>query len=418
MRNWVVGLVIAFTAPAVPAFTANTVVIHVDDDAAAGGDGSGRFPYNNLPDAVAAARALSQTVVIKIEPGDYPLAAPLVIDRSLELRGSTEQVNRDDDPWPTGEVVPDTETRVFATSAIGSQPLIQVGHGDGTVLNDVRIRGLVFEGTATGIEVRLIRVQGYWVADNVFRAPATFAFVSVASTGQLTRNHFSGVGTGAIFNGGYFESPSSVVATGNRAVSNTIGGILLNGASIDIPELGDELHAIVQDNDLSDNVGNQGFGLRLFVIRRDPNAMGNSQSSARMDARAQGNRISGNRIGVMIDAGFPYRLFQGACDPRVYSGAIDLEFVGNTVTDSLVTPALITLTRNLAALNPSMLPQFQYLHDATFVISDRDGTLENAWIDHPATDPFIGACPGDPTHESLGNVLIYNGAVLPNSRNF
>jgi hypothetical protein len=57
----------------------------VGDDAPGGGDGSGRSPYNNLPDAVAAARVLSQTVVIKVEPGDYPLAAPLVIDTSLEF---------------------------------------------------------------------------------------------------------------------------------------------------------------------------------------------------------------------------------------------------------------------------------------------------------------------------------------------
>jgi hypothetical protein len=147
MRSWVVALVVTFTAVAVPVFTAKPVTIHVDDDAAAGGDGSGRFPYNNLPGAVAAARAFSQAVVIRVAPGDYPLAAPLVLDRSLELRGSTEQVDRDDDRWPSGEVVPDTETRVFATSAIGSQPLVQVGHVDGTVLNDVSIRGLVFEGT-------------------------------------------------------------------------------------------------------------------------------------------------------------------------------------------------------------------------------------------------------------------------------
>jgi len=40
----------------------------------------------------------------------------------------------------------------------------------------------------------------------------------------------------------------------------------LNGASINIPELGDELNAIVRDNDLSENIGNQGFGLRVFIL--------------------------------------------------------------------------------------------------------------------------------------------------------
>jgi len=45
-------------------------------------------------------------------------------------------------------------------------------------------------------------------------------------------------------------------------------------------------------------------------------------------------------------------------------------------------------------------------------------TLAEAWIDHAETDPFIGPCPADATNESLGNVLIYNGARLPNGRNF
>jgi hypothetical protein len=33
------------------------------------------------------------------------------------------------------------------------------------------------------------------------------------------------------------------------------------------------------------------------------------------------------------------------------------------------------------------------------------------------SDPFLGACPADATNETLGNVLIYNGVVLPNGRN-
>jgi hypothetical protein len=108
----------------------------------------------------------------------------------------------------------------------------------------------------------------------------------------------------------------------------------------------------------------------------------------------------------------------GVCDPRVFSGAIDLELAGNTVTGSLVTPALVTFGRSLAALDPSILPLWQYLHGTTFDISDRDGTLADAWIDHPSTDPYVGPCPADTTHESLGNNLNYNGTALPNGRNF
>ena len=425
MRDRMAVIVVAALTGLAPAFVSEAVaapqkptVIHVDDGAAVGGNGSGKRPYNNLPDAVAAARASSTQVVIKVEPGDYPLSSPLVLDFPVELRGSNEAVVVPDDPWPTGSIVAGTETRVFATAAMGSQPLIKIGRSDATVLTGVSISGFTFQGSSAAQEIVLTRVQRYQVADNVFRAPANFAFQSIASSGELTANHFSGVGTAAIFNGGYPESPSKIVASGNRAVGNNLGGILLNGASIDIPELGDHLQAVVRNNDLSNNTGNQGFGLRVFILRRDLGEPGDTQSEAHIDAVIRDNRLVANRIGVMVDAGFPYRSVAGVCDARMYSGTINLDLFGNTLNSSQVSPALITFTRFNAALSPSLLPLWQYLHGATFEISDMDGTLASARIDHPATDPFVGPCPGDETHEPLDNTLIYNGVTLPNGRNF
>ena len=98
-----------------------TVILHVDDGAAPGGTGSGMAPFNNLPDAVATARILGAGVVVNVEPGNYPLVSPLVIDFPLVLRGSTEQVVDVDDPWPTGSVVPGTQTRVFAAAPMGAR---------------------------------------------------------------------------------------------------------------------------------------------------------------------------------------------------------------------------------------------------------------------------------------------------------
>jgi hypothetical protein len=372
---------------------------------------------SNLPEALAAARAAAGAVVVKVEPGDYPLAETLLIDRSIELRGSTEQVDSDD-LWPTGEVRTGTLTRVFSTNP-ALVNMIVVGRSDLTVLRDVTITGFVFQASATTISVLLTRVQGFWVADNVFRAPASFGMQSVASSGHVTANHFSGVGTGAIFTGGFAASPSNIVFTGNRSVRNTLGGVLLNGASIRIPELGDRLDAVVRDNDLSENTGAvEGFGLRIFILRRDLGAPGDTQSAANVKALVQSNRIDGNRLGVVIDAGFPYRQVGGVCDSRVYSGTMDLSFVGNTLTGSRLTPALVTFTRNASALNPAVLPSWQYLHSSTYSISDIDGALAGAWIDNPAADPFLGPCPGDLSNETLGNVLIYNGNVVPYGKNF
>ena len=421
MHTRVWTLWIAFAVLAFPiCMAADDVVIHVDDDAAPGGDGSGRSPYKNLPEAVAAARAASGEVLIKVKPGAYALSETLVIDRSLQLRGSTKQVDSDD-AWPSGESTAGTEARVYSINPSLAQ-LIVVGRPDASVLENVTIRGFVIVGPAPGIgvSVRVNRTQGFWIADNVFRGPAGFAFQSTASSGRVTGNHFSGVGTGAVFTGGYPESPSNVVATGNRSVRNNLGGMVLNGASVDIPELGDLLNAVVRDNDLSDNTANasQSFGLRMFIIRRDLGLAGDEQSSANVQALVQSNRIHGNRFGVVLDAGFPYRSVDGECDSRVYSGTIDLQMLGNAVTGSLVTPALVTTTRSVASLNVSQLPQFQYLHGATFAILDQDESLAGAHIDHPAADPYLGPCPGDSTNEPLGNVVTYNGVVLANGKNF
>jgi hypothetical protein len=391
------------------------VVIHVDDDAAPGGDGSGRLPFDNLPDALAAARLAEGRAMIVIKPGDYEVPRTLVIDRAVELRGSTELI-QGPDGWPTGDVVAGTATRVFASDPSMAR-LLLVDQGT-SVVSDVVISGFIFEGTVDGISILLNRAQGFRIAANVFRAPANFGVQSVASSGVIIGNHFSGVGTGAIVAGGFPASPSNVIVQGNRAVRNRLGGVLLNGASINIPELGDEVHVVVRDNDLSDNTGAQGFGVRAFILRRDPGAPGDSQSSANVHASIVGNRLAGNRFGIVIDAGFPFRITETGCDPRVFSGTMDLRFAGNTVSSSLRAPSMVTFTRHSAALSPSTLEEWQYLHSARFTIDDSDETLASAWIDHPSSDPFVGPCPGDAVSEPLGNSLIYNGRLLPNGKTF
>jgi len=414
----VLTTIAVFIGFSVPVSTEKHVVLHVDDGAAPGGNGSGGSPYNTVEAALEAARATSGSVAINVAPGDYVISRSLVIDRSLELRGSSV-LDEDSDGLPTGDVAAGTETRIVAAAELGLQPLILVGRADATVLDGVSIRGFVLEGRPGGIELLVTRVQQYLVAGNVFRAPAFIGLQSVASSGSATGNHFSGVDVGASLNGGYAASPSNVVFTDNRSVRNINGGLLLIGASINIPELGDELDAVVRNNDLSDNSTSFfSFGLRLFILRRDRGAPGDSQFSSRTRAVVRDNRIVGNSIGIAIDAGFPYRRVGTTCDPRVFTGAIDLTLAGNRLAASLRTASLVTFTRLQTALNPPSASQWQYLHEATFAISDPDGTMADAWIDHPATDPVVGPCPGDATHEPLGNVLVYNDAVVPNGRNF
>ena len=121
-------------------------------EAASGGDGTARSPFSDLSDALAEANTSAAAVVVKVAPGDYPVADSLVIDRPIELRGSTILIE-DADGWPTGAVVPGTATRIFTTNPLGTRPLIAVGRADAIVISDVGIRGFVFESRVNGPEV-------------------------------------------------------------------------------------------------------------------------------------------------------------------------------------------------------------------------------------------------------------------------
>ncbi len=392
------------------------LVIHVDDDAAPGGDGSGRFPFDDIADAVALAESSGGAAIV-VEPGRYEVSSTIRIQSPIDLKGSNV-MEVGVDGWPTGSVTPGTESIIVGTAALGTQPLVSVGRDDSGVLRGVGIRGLAFEaGPGGGEDVVIIRTQDYSVKNNVITGPARVGVFSIASSGKIVGNYLSVDTTGAIVTAGTPASPANVEFIGNRSARNGLGGLFLNGSAFGVPETGDQLQMVVRGNDLSEHSETPlGFGLRVVVIRRDLGVPGDSQSTGNVKATVQGNRIVDNAIGVIVDAGFPYRRVGEICDPRVYSGTIDLELRGNTLSGSRRTPALISFTRVTTAVNQLELPAWQYLHSTTYDISDVDGALAGAWIDHPELDPYVGPCPNDSTREALDNTLIYNGAVLANMR--
>jgi hypothetical protein len=390
-------------------------IIHVDDDARPGGDGSARLPFDNIADALARAAFLGGAVVV-VEPGQYPVSSTLRVQSPVDLRGSNV-MEVDDAGWPTGSIAPGTETRIVGTVALGTGALVSVGSSASGVIQGVEIRNFTFDsGPARGDDVNFNRTQDYSVYDNAFRGLAADGVFSVASSGQIVGNYFSGNVTGAAVAAGYPASPSTVELVGNRLVQN-IAGLVLIGSTSRVPETGDQLDVVVRNNDLSENnrVAGFSFGLRIFTINRPLGTAGDTQSTGNVRATIVGNRIADNEIGVTIDAGFPFRRVGTTCDPRVYSGTFDLELRGNTLSGSRFIPALIAFTRNQAALHQVPLDMWQYLHSTTYDITDPDGTLSDALIDHPEVDPFIGPCPNDGAHELLNNTLIYNGTVLPHT---
>ena len=329
----------AFTAAGIDA--ARTV-IYVNRGAEPGGDGSWNFPYRSLPPALQKARATAGAVTVHLAPGRYVVNSTLVINRSLILRGSSELVN-DPDGLPTGEVLPGTETLIVASAGLGAEPLISVGRADGVVISRVTIRNLVLtHADSLATQLTLRRVQDYRVSNNVFRTGGRIGLESIASSGEVIGNHFSLLETGAFFAAGYPESPSNVLFQGNRSVDNGQAGVLLDGASVFIPEHGDQLVADVLDNDLARNF----VAAHLFIIFREPGLPGDTQETGNIHALLKGNIIRDTAAGVIIEAGYPYRELEGgACDPRNYSGSVDLSVEDNTLIGNLWGNLWVTLTR-------------------------------------------------------------------------
>ena len=408
----------AFTAVGVD--SARTV-IHVNSGAEPGGDGSWSFPYRSLRLALQKARATADAVTIRVAPGRYVVNSTLVINRPLVILGSSELVNGPDG-LPTGEVMPGTETRIVAGASLAAEPLFSVGRADGHVISGVTIQKLVLtHADSLATQLTLRRVQDYRVSNNVFRTGGRIGLESIASSGKVIGNHFSQLETGAIFAGGFLESPSNVLFQGNRSVDNGWAGVLLDGASVFIPEHGDQLSAVVQDNDLARNY----FAAQLFIIFREPGLPGDTQETGNIHAILKGNIIRDTNAGVVIDAGYPFRELEGgACDPRNYSGSVDLRAEDNTLSNNLWGNLWVTLTRwpggGAGIARPEFFAAWDYLHATRITISDPQGNFEQQnditygtiFYDNPARDPHVGSCAGDEDNERLGNVLRYNGELL------
>lgn len=172
----------------------------------------------------------------------------------------------------------------------------------------------------------------------------------------------------------------------------------------------DSLTVTISENDLSNNTAMPGFssGIRFFVIRRDPPDP-TGQSSGTMTAVISDNNITNNWFGVSIDAGFPYRTFQGTPDLRQYTGSLDLSFEGNQASGN-VQSAIITFERNTATLHPVQMDptkrptSYKYLQSASYNVRYDDGSLDGYWLDHPVVDPI--------DRRILNNHLIVNGLEM------
>lgn len=408
--------------------------IHVDDDAAPGGDGSARRPFHRLQDAVAEANSRSKAPVIQMAPGTYELTETLKIENSMTINGSSE-LEFDFANLPTGRVAdPSTETRIVASPEL-QRLMISVGK-DGAVIRDVKLRRLVMQNSATNPNILdFSRVQNYEVRDCIFlgfgelaSSPGS-AINSFASSGMIRSTYTTRLLGAAFMAAGYPESPAKMVFRQNRAVGNRVG-IFLQGTSDGIFEPGDQLEAEVRNNDLSGNFQQRASaGIRILTKGPEtvlgPGYGFTGLATGNIRAVIQRNRLVGNKFGIVIDGGFVLRRVAGSnppvCDTRVYRGQFDLTFRENELAESTFRPAVITFTNFQATLGilEGAAPNFtmqQFQHFSTYNIGDRQNLLGGAVVQHPANDPFTGPpCEADTTSEQLHNVLRINGTTLPNA---
>ncbi len=392
--------------------------LFVDIRSAPGGDGSKSAPFQNLGDAVNRANEQGGAT-IRVAPGRYETAQTIRIQSPVAILGSNV-IKYDVNGWPTGEVAAGSETRIVGTSELGTTPLILVSRLDARIVSNVTIAALTLDIVpADGVTVLLVKAQDFHVRDNILLGPSFIALNMSASSGQIIGNYITGTGCGICVGGGNTGSPATVEVKGNRVVRARFGGVLLTGSGVDVPEFADQLDATIVGNDLSDNLNpnGTGFGIRLFIIRRDLGAPQDTQSTGHIRAAITRNRLVNNQIGIILDGGFPYRRVGTVCDVRTYAGTIAVTLNGNTITGSTRTPALVTFTRSTAALTQSTLSAWQYLHNTTFTVTDPDRSLAGYWLDHPTNDPFLGPCASDQNAELLTNRFLYNGVTIGNARN-
>jgi hypothetical protein len=402
-------------SPAGPALSVSPqsqIVLHVDSAAAEGGDGSGRRPFRTLKAAVDSANHLNNAQIV-VAPGTYPVTDRVDVRVAMTILGSNV-MEFGPDSLPTGAVVPGTESRILATPKPKGDTLVLVRGNNGGVIRGVKLANLTIQAvTGTIASVLFVKTQGFDVRNTIWKGPSGQLGTS-ASSGSIRASYFTGAVCGMCIEAGNAGSPSVVDIRGNRAVANGAGGLLLNGAGTNVEEFADQLDATVVNNDFSNNTsGNMGFGIRILVIRRDLNAPVDSQFTGHVRASIHDNRIANNLFGLILDAGFPYRMLKdGTCDPRTYTGELDVALKNNSISGNTKKAGLISFTRASATiLFPAQSSQWQYLHNSKFNVDDPDGSLDGYQLDHVANDLSFPPpqCPNDLVSEPLWNQFWYNG---------
>jgi hypothetical protein len=347
-------------------------------------------------------------------------ALPLILDiPKLTLKGTTV-LQLDEAGLPTG-FVSGTETRLVASPRLtGAQLFIVIGPTPLLDARDVTVEGFVLDGgtpvRTTGIArgIGLTRAQGASIIGN-FITGLTFGIYTDASSYLAKGNFMTGVFAANNAGAGNSASPAHARLIMNRLSGNGAGAIFAGTALLEVFDptllpipsdtIWDHNSAELIGNDLSDNTVQRGFssGIRFFTVGAAPGP--GKSATGNITAKVVGNRVNGNSIGIVVDAGFPTR---GQGD---FTGSFSGTFEDNEIVGNDLAPIEVTFTRVNAATdllaNHQNRAIYTYMKDSNYQITAPDGEFDCLWHDNPATDWISGVV--------LNNTLTINGVPFTGS---
>jgi hypothetical protein len=366
---------------------------------------------------------------------------------NLELRGSTRLILDDNAlPQDCGENdVPSPCMEAGTETLITPEDLLPSGKALFTVaptrdmnaatLNDIDIRGFVFDGKAidvtfAGTAMFVDRVTRFSIRQNVIRHGAPGVLTRLSSGTMKSNFAYSNV-DGLSAGGGSQLDPAHVAMVANRSTHNNTGVIVLGPAGVkwqnadlnlkEIQTLFDpSLHPEqVPDTLVITVIGNDFSNNTLFGFRFEEYVTGSGfydttddqPMTATITARVHGNTCRNNlEYGFLVEGAFAPR-----SNPRKFTGVFNGSFTNNDLSGHARAGLFVGFMLNgQVTRNPGLINTNQYLRDSDFRL--RVAAEDSSYgidYDNPILDRFDGITPLNDTLRINGESITGTSVTCP-----
>lgn len=265
-----------------------------------------------------------------------------------------------------------------------STPIIVANaHPNGSAGNGLVVEGFVFQSghdpvvDAGGQGILSVRVTGMLVRGNRFEGGFTESIDVRAGSAEVRENHLAGTaGTCDICLAG----PGTFAAVGNRLLAGGIPGISVSPTvGLPVPPEVEpsvlpptaEIWAAIRNNEVRDHQRIPvGVGIRMDAV-----GVAAPRVHGTIHAVVQDNLLSNNRFGMIVHAAFPTAV-------TARRGDVDVTLGGNVFQSSCETNLFVSFARHTTGLGLTNNP---YLLNSTFQLTlNGDVSWDDVWFSHPA----------------------------------